>query len=113
MKKIVMIAVLSIVTFMGGLGHFSTAFAQDVWFTSEYHQDYYLRTESITRKGDTIDCNVIMVFKTGHTRTVHERFKYAVRMWNYYADRNTLMPVNNNDYYRKLFNNIRQYINVQ
>ncbi|WP_303838968.1 hypothetical protein [Selenomonas ruminantium] len=113
MKRIVIIALLSLAFFMEGFGDFRTAFAQDVWFASEYNQDYYLRTESLTRKGDTIDCNVIMVFKTGKSHTVHERFKYAVHMWNYYAGKNTLRPVTSNIYYETLFSTVEKYINVK
>lgn len=91
-------------------GNCDTASAKDVWFHSTYKKDFYVRTETIKKSPYEMKWDTICVYPNGKYVVYHDKFKYAVRTWNYYADSNTLRPVSSSPYYTKMFAAIREYL---
>ena len=90
----------------------NTVSAQDVWFGSSGKTNFYVRTESIHKNGYDITCDTISTTPDGKYFVYHEKFKYAVRMWNYYANKNTLRPVSSNAYYSKMFDVVKKQLHI-
>ena len=108
LKKILATAVLGAIIIT--CANYDTSSAQDVWFGSSGNTNFYVRTESIQKNRGDIICNTISVTPDGKYFVYHEKFKYAVRMWNYYAGQSTYRPVSSNPYYAKMFDVVKKYI---